>query len=388
MQYGAHDASGIPPMSHIRGVDGRRWIIAACENKVTLHDLASSESLDLSRSGAFESKSPTKLAFLFLNSAGLTGAMSTSSSASGASAGAPHLSPVLAVDVSSGAIYLVSPTSMTVFAKLTGAHRGAITALCTLGGEILGAPDRLVSTSADGTVALWDPSRSPVRGSDREIGPLKSFKAHENGIRDATFFVAYSGDKPEELPLRLATVGDDKKLALWNVSTWGTLDRLQPLPKSSCHSVNFAPWGGTGLGVHPSLIIASGESTTLMGLNPTTKEIIPLIDLQGMIDPGSKKIPKIYQLRVHPTRPHLMAAATNTGELPAVVALPAQVMTLEALMHASEAKEEQAAAAAAAGGAVGSSAAPAGKGALGLTYVMATQGKLWSTALRMESRAK
>jgi hypothetical protein len=89
-----------------------------------------------------------------------------------------------------------------------------------------------------------------------------------------------------------------------------------------------------------------------------------------------------------------MAAATNTGvvlltadpgEMPAVVALPAQVMTLEALMHASEAKEEQAAAAAASGAA---SAAPAGKGALGLTYVMATQGKLWSTALRMESRAK
>jgi hypothetical protein len=227
--------------------------------------------------------------------------------------------------------------------------------------------------------------------------PLKSFKAHESGIKDAAFFISYSGDKPDELPLRLATVGDDKKLALWNVSNWGTLDKLQPLPKASCHSVDFAPWGGAGLGVHPSLIIASGESTTVMGVNPTTKEITPLIDLQGMIDPGSKKIPKIYQFGVHPTRPHLMAAATNTGvvlltadpgELPAVVALPAQVMTLEALMHASEAKEEQAAAGSGNGAAGGSGAAPAGKGALGLTYVMATQGKLWSTALRMESRAK
>jgi hypothetical protein len=395
MQYGAHDASAIPAMSHIRGVDGRRWIIAACENKVTLHDLASSESLDLSRSGAFESKSPTKLAFLFLNSPSLTGAMSTTSApGSGAGAAAPHLSPVLAVGVSSGAIYLVSPTSMTVFAKLTGAHRGAITALCPLGGDTLGAPDRLVSTSADGTVAIWDPSRTPVRGSDREMAPLKSFKGHESGIKDAAFFISYTGDKPDELPLRLATVGEDKKLSLWNVSNFGALDKLQPLPKASCHSVNFAPWGGAGLGVHPSLIIASGESTAILGVNPTTKEILPLIDLQGMIDPGSKKIPKIYQFGVHPTRPHLMAAATNTGvvlltadpgEMPAVVALPAQVMTLEALMHASEAKEEQAAAAAASGAA---SAAPAGKGALGLTYVMATQGKLWSTALRMESRAK
>lgn len=396
MQYGAHDASAIPAMSHIRGVDGRRWIIAACENKVTLHDLASSESLDLSRAGAFESKSPTRLAFLFLNSASLTGAMSSTSSTTAGSAGAaaPHLSPVLAVGVSSGAIYLVSPTSMTVFAKLSGAHRGAITALCPLGGETLGAPDRLVSTSADGTVAIWDPSRTTVRGSDREMAPVKSFKAHENGIKDASFFISYAGDKPEELPLCLATVGDDKKLGLWNVSNWGTLDKLQPLPKASCHSVKFAPWGGAGLGVHPSLIIASGESTILMGVNPSTKEIVPLIDLQGMIDPGFKKIPKVYQIGVHPTRPHLMAAATNTGvvlltadpkEQPAVVALPAQVMTLEALMQASEAKEEQAAAAS---GAAASTAAPAGKGALGLTYVMATQGKLWSTALRMESRAK
>jgi hypothetical protein len=395
MQYGAHDAASIPAMSHIRGVDGRRWIIAACENKVTLHDLASSQSLDLSRSGAFESKSPTRLAFMFLNSPSLTGAMAATAKTASAGAAAPHLSPVLAVGVSSGAIYLVSPTSMTVFAKLTGAHRGAITALCPLGGETLGAPDRLVSTSADGTVAIWDPSRTPVRGSDREMAPVKSFKAHESGIKDATFFISYSGDKPEELPLRLATVGDDKKLCLWNVSNWGTLDKLQPLPKASCHSVKFAPWGGAGLGVHPSLIIASGESTALLGVNPATKHIIPLIDLQGMIDPGSKKIPKVYHFSVHPTRPYLMVAATNTGvvlltadpgELPAVVALPAQVMTLEALMHASEAKEEQAAAVG--GAAAAGASVPAGKGALGLTYVMATQGKLWSTALRMESRAK
>lgn len=99
-----------------------------------------------------------------------------------------------------------------------------------------------------------------------------------------------------------------------------------------------------------------------------------------------------------------MAAATNTGvvllsadpgERPAVVALPAQVMTLEALMHASEAKEsqegkekEKEGAAPPKESAGGTAPVPGGKGAQGLTYVMATQGKLWSTALRMESRVK
>ena len=191
---------------------------------------------------------------------------------------------------------------MTVFAKLTGAHRGAITALCPLGGDPLGLPDRLVSTSADGTLAIWDPSRTPVRGSDREMGPVKSFKAHENGIRDAAFFVAYSGEKPEALPLRLATVGDDKKIVLWDVATWGVLDKLQPLPKASCHSIVFAPWGGAGLGGLPSLIAVSGDATSVFGVNPTTKEIVKMIDLQGMIDPGQKKSPKVYHLTVHPTR--------------------------------------------------------------------------------------
>lgn len=38
-----------------------------------MHDLASSESRDLSRSACFESKAPTALAFLLLNLPGLAG---------------------------------------------------------------------------------------------------------------------------------------------------------------------------------------------------------------------------------------------------------------------------------------------------------------------------
>ena len=111
----------------------------------------------------------------------------------------------------------------------------------------------------------------------------------------------------------------------------------------------------------------------------------------------------IISFTVFSFRPHLVAAATNTGvvllsadfgERPAVVALPAQVMTLEALMHASEAKEgqEDQKGVGKSGEKAGSSNAapsvPSGKGAQGLTYVMAAQGKLWSTALRMESKVK
>lgn len=385
IQDSAYDATSIPSMSRVRGVEGRRWLVAACENKLTLHDLASSESLDLSRSAAFDSKAPTRLAMLCMNSASLTGA-----STAGASTATAHLSPVLAVGVSSGSIYVVSPTSSTVFAKLTGGHRSTITALLPFGGDGVSAPDRLLSASSDGTIAIWDPSRTPKRGGDREMGPLRTFKAHDAGVKAAAFFVAYHPEKPDKLPLRLATVGDDKKVTLWDASgNWAVIDRLQPPPKTTYHSVGFAPWGGAGLGVQPSLIAASGDVPIVWGINPTTKEFLPLINLQGMIDPGQKKVPKVYNIAVHPTRPHLSAAATNTGvvllsadasEKPAVVALPSQVVTLEALMQkAANAKVEGQGQGQAGGG---------GRGAQGFTYVMAVGGKLWSTALRLESRSK
>lgn len=396
-QRGAYDASDIPSLGGVRGLQGRRYIVAACESKVTLHDLCSSTSLDISRSLAFESKVSTRLAFLLCNAPSLSGSVPTPGATS---ASAPTLSPVLAVGVTSGAIYLVRPTSGAVYGKLAGAHRGAITSLLVLGSEEPGGPDRLISASADGTVALWDPSRTPRRGAEREIAHVRSFKAHEGGVLSAALFVGYAGEAPEGLPLRLMTTGADRKVSSWDVATWRKLGTVQPLPKAACHSVGFAPWGSAGLGVRPSIVLASGESTVLMGLKPATGQVTELINLMGMIDPGQKKAPKVYDIAVHPTRPHLMAAATNTGavllsgdplERPAMVALPAQVLTLEALMHATGGKEEE-------GGAEGSPGAKEGqkekaaavrsKGAQGLTYVMASAGKLWSTAYRMESRVR
>ena len=51
-----------------------------------------------------------------------------------------------------------------------------------LASEAPGGPDMLLTASADGTLAVWDPSRTPVRGADRELAPRHSFKAHDNGI--------------------------------------------------------------------------------------------------------------------------------------------------------------------------------------------------------------
>jgi hypothetical protein len=80
-----------------------------------MHDLASADSRDIPRSACFESKAPTALTFLLLNLPGLQGY-----AAPGGSPGTqqPSLAPIMAVGTSGGATYLVSPDTMTVFAKL------------------------------------------------------------------------------------------------------------------------------------------------------------------------------------------------------------------------------------------------------------------------------
>jgi hypothetical protein len=136
-----------------------------------MHDLASADSRDIPRSACFESKAPTALTFLLLNLPGLQGyaAPGGSPGTQQARRGAaalhswsalsllpqlwsaqrpasscrcltlptktihrcfcsccrppipslqPSLAPIMAVGTSGGATYLVSPDTMTVFAKL------------------------------------------------------------------------------------------------------------------------------------------------------------------------------------------------------------------------------------------------------------------------------
>jgi hypothetical protein len=56
----------------------------------------------------------------------------------------------------------------------------------------------------------------------------------------------------------LLGAGDDRRVHMWDVGSWKPFAKAQPLQKASCHSVGWAPWGGTGLGAHPSLLLATG----------------------------------------------------------------------------------------------------------------------------------
>lgn len=51
-----------------------------------------------------------------------------------------------------------------------------------LASEKPGGPDMLLTASADGTLAVWDPSRTQVRGADREVAARHAFKAHDSGV--------------------------------------------------------------------------------------------------------------------------------------------------------------------------------------------------------------
>jgi hypothetical protein len=46
----------------------------------------------------------------------------------------------------------------------------------------------------------------------------------------------------------------------------------------------------------------AGDVPLMVGLNPVSGAVQTLINLQGKIDPGQKKIPKIYSAAVHPTK--------------------------------------------------------------------------------------
>jgi len=58
---------------------------------------------------------------------------------------------------------------------------------------------------------------------------------------------------------RPSPAGDDRKVNMWEVGSWKPFAKAQPLQKAVCHSIGWAPWGGTGLGLHPSLLMATGE---------------------------------------------------------------------------------------------------------------------------------
>lgn len=64
-----------------------------------------------------------------------------------------------------------------VYAKLTGAHKSSVTKLLVLGAREQGGPDFLLSCSADGTVAVWEPSAAAPQGPDKEISAKVTWAA-------------------------------------------------------------------------------------------------------------------------------------------------------------------------------------------------------------------
>ncbi len=60
--------------------------------------------------------------------------------------------------------------AMQVYAKLSGVHKGQVTALLPMGSLEPGGPDRLISAGADGTIA--------VRGKEKRV---KTYAACAHG---------------------------------------------------------------------------------------------------------------------------------------------------------------------------------------------------------------
>lgn len=55
------------------------------------------------------------------------------------------------------------------------------------------------------------------------------------------------------------------------------------------------------------------ERAAVMGMHPGSGGVYTLAALETQIPPGTKKVPKLYGAACHPTMPHIMAVAANSG---------------------------------------------------------------------------
>ena len=58
----------------------------------------------------------------------------------------------------------------------------------------------------------------------------------------------------------------------------------------------------TRLTLLPLPPLPAGEAPLVLGLDPATGGMERYAGLEGKIEPGQKKMPKVYHLAVHPTR--------------------------------------------------------------------------------------
>ena len=128
---------------------------------------------------------------------------------------------------------------LQVYARLVGSHKGAVTAMVTLGSKEPGGADLLVTAASDGTISVWDPSAAAPRGAEKEVAALSTFRAHESAVLAMTLFqVMDSG--PDAPALQLSTAGQQLGWPSW-------LHRLVDRLPNVLSCLRYAGWLNTAM---------------------------------------------------------------------------------------------------------------------------------------------
>ena len=301
------------------------------------------------------------------------------------------LSPALAVGTASGAVFLLAPDTGAVLARLGGGHKAAVTAALALHAPDGGAGCALITAAADGSVAFWAPSDAAAAaasllagaaagasgaeapapasallaggaGGLPELPPAGVVAAHVGGVVGAALTsvpdpppkgapVGPAGSaapppRPSAPPapaLRLATVGADGTVALWDLGGGGRqLARARPLPRPPPGAGGTGPAGGLapgGLatvrggnapGGADALLLISGDAPGVWAWPARAWEAagaaasalaFPMAaggrppDLRAALPSGSKRLPKLYTVAAHPLRGDVVAVGGNAGVL-------------------------------------------------------------------------
>lgn len=101
---------------------------------------------------------------------------------------------------------------------------------------------------------------------------------------------------------------------------WPARSGPPPRPGKRCRlnaTRRLSGWGAAAPGPPGFSLPRAQERAALWGLHPATGQVTQLIAMEHLIPPGHKKVPKVYAAACHPTLPHLLAVAANSGAAPA-----------------------------------------------------------------------
>ncbi|KAG2438819.1 hypothetical protein HXX76_005360 [Chlamydomonas incerta] len=389
-EHSAVAGCGSPPprAEDITALRGHRLLVVACENKVLVVDLASRRVIELGR-GVFEGRSPTCVAFLFkagLHTGGSLGGAGPSVSsqvsaaallaAAGGSAGSGRGggwlldSPVLAVGCADGIVRCLQIFPVKPVVRLMSAHKTAVVAMAVMGvrGQRF---ETLAVGHQGGSVALFEPmgraagaagGGGGAGGTGDAIGPRADVKAHDKELLPGSLVVVPVAEDPENTRCLLFSAGGDHRVCGLDMASLKETSKIK-VDRAALTCMAHWPRGWVCSGVHSLLLGTEGGHVLLA--HAGSGSVRQAADLADMVPAGTKKSPKVYGLAVHPTQPHVVAAATNTGVAVLVLAAPPQPLPVVPLPLASPAQALHDDGAAAMGTAFG------GAGGGGCTYVTA-----------------